>query len=1011
MAQPLPYERDYDFQNFQSGHPSTPLPGDKVNAELDQVAATLDEVLVRIALLQDDDTALKRKSVGRDQLADNVDLGFDPPTTWTTATAYTAGNTVFSGTAFYKCLASHTSGTFATDLAAGKWELLADFTSATADAEAAQAAAEAAQALAEAARDSATASASSASSNAASASASANSASADAEQTAADRIATAADRVATAADRVQTGLDVVSSAASAAAAAASAASIVVGPGGVQEYSENLAAIADLDKTDGNFIVGTGSAWGVESGATARASLGLGSAAVATLIDDDTMATASAANIASAESVKAYVDNGAIYVNVLREGVVADDTTDVTAAVQAIINGMPANGGTIFFPTGTYWFAVGSASLTCANGNVRFLGEGRDSSILHFEEGPDTAHKKNLFQDTSGTLGTKGSIAFEHLQIRGTLDEAERYGTSGMWLEKYSCVRITDCKFKNIAGMAMSVHSVGRFECWDNYFEDIGADAIRCRDTMDQIVTRNTIIRCGDDPIALHTADYQVQADLAAGLNVRERIVVTDNIMSNVWGALKVISARCAVITGNVITLPRVWGISLLCSTNTEGTNQMLDVIVADNVIHDLIGGSDAIVVGVHSARGATATNSVKPGRYDSVSGEFIKPWDWYQTDYEISTDALTGAPGMVVRGNIYRRTRPAVAAFSEYDLGEVLRSGAYTDPAVTDSDLTPSSGVSVEGSTGVSFDAYIEDNVLENISTGIVLNCDVSDNLSIRASIKNNSVVDFISYGVMIYPHATQTMNIDIEGNRFGGDIYRRATNSNFDGTYDANALPVGISFGNARGINVRRNDFRNVCSLFTFNAYNIYDENTVFMSIPAAALGSFSTGNKGIGVPINDTTAVTYVIGDADPTSATYGQIDNIPVRAASAMPSTGWYPIGWFVHNTGTGGNLGWQRLTTGSGHTARTDWIPVAPGVSVASKTWDPGSLVDGATTTTTLAVSGLMGDPCVPSFSLDLQGMIMTAYIHTTGSATVVLQNETGGTIDLGSGTLKVTAFRS
>ena len=274
MAQPLPYERDYDFQNFQSGHPSTPLPGDKVNAELDQVAATLDEVLARIALLQDDDTALKRGSVGRDQLAANVDLGFDPPTTWATATAYIANNTVFSGTAFYQCLVSHTSGTFSTDLAAGKWELIADFTPATADAEAAQAAAEAAQALAEAARDSATASASSASSNAASASASANSASADAEQTAADRIATAADRVATAADRVQTGLDVVSSAASAAAAAASAASIVIGPGGVQEYSENLAGVAAVSPTDGNFIVGNGTTLIAESGATARASLGL-----------------------------------------------------------------------------------------------------------------------------------------------------------------------------------------------------------------------------------------------------------------------------------------------------------------------------------------------------------------------------------------------------------------------------------------------------------------------------------------------------------------------------------------------------------------------------------------------------------------------------------------------------------------------------------------------------------------------------------------------------------------
>ncbi len=308
MAQPLPYERDYDFQNFQSGHPSTPLPGDKVNAELDQVAATLDEVLARIALLQDDDTALKRGSVGYDQLAVGVSLGFEPPSAWLTATAYVARDTVFQGAGFYQCLVSHTSGTFATDMAAGKWELLADFTSATADAEAAQAAAEAAQALAEAARDSATASASSASSNAASASASANSASADAEQTAADRIATAADRVATAADRVQTGLDVVSSAASAAAAVASAASIVIGPGGVQEYSENLAGVAAVSPTDGNFIVGNGTTFTAENGATARASLGLGSAAGATLIDDDTMATATATNIPSAESVVAYVDN-------------------------------------------------------------------------------------------------------------------------------------------------------------------------------------------------------------------------------------------------------------------------------------------------------------------------------------------------------------------------------------------------------------------------------------------------------------------------------------------------------------------------------------------------------------------------------------------------------------------------------------------------------------------------------------------------------------------------------
>lgn len=127
MSQPLPYERDYSFAGFQSGHPKTPLPGDKVDAELDQVAATMDEVLERIAILQRDDLALASKSVGYDQLKDEISLGFNAPTVWATGTAYVVGDTVFEGVGFYRCLAAHTSGTFATDLASDDWELLADF--------------------------------------------------------------------------------------------------------------------------------------------------------------------------------------------------------------------------------------------------------------------------------------------------------------------------------------------------------------------------------------------------------------------------------------------------------------------------------------------------------------------------------------------------------------------------------------------------------------------------------------------------------------------------------------------------------------------------------------------------------------------------------------------------------------------------------------------------------------------------------------------------------------------
>lgn len=47
-------------------------------------------------------------------LADNI-------TAWLTATAYVVGQFVSNGGSTYKCLVSHTSATFATDLSANKW--------------------------------------------------------------------------------------------------------------------------------------------------------------------------------------------------------------------------------------------------------------------------------------------------------------------------------------------------------------------------------------------------------------------------------------------------------------------------------------------------------------------------------------------------------------------------------------------------------------------------------------------------------------------------------------------------------------------------------------------------------------------------------------------------------------------------------------------------------------------------------------------------------------------------
>ena len=77
-----------------------------------------------------------------------------------------------------------------------------------------------------------------------------------------------------------------------------------------------------------------------------------------------------------------------------------------------------------------------------------------------------------------------------------------------------------------------------------------------------------------------------------------------------------------------------------------------------------------------------------------------------------------------------------------------------------------------------------------------------------------------------------------------------------------------------------------------------------------------------------------------------------------------------------------------------------------------TWNPGEIAVGASTTTTVTVSGaVLGDFVLASFSLTLGGLTMSAYVSATSTVTVVLANLTGAVVDLASGTLKVLVLQS
>lgn len=172
MANPTSYSRGYSFTGFQQSTPADPLPADKLDAELDGVATAVGQTQSALSDIRRSDGALVDGIVTADTLdaaflTDLLGMTADQAATiaantavasaaatsataseasaassleqvqniaagvlpirgdWTTGTAYTPSDIALSSGSSYACLVAHTSGTFATDLAAGKWQLLA----------------------------------------------------------------------------------------------------------------------------------------------------------------------------------------------------------------------------------------------------------------------------------------------------------------------------------------------------------------------------------------------------------------------------------------------------------------------------------------------------------------------------------------------------------------------------------------------------------------------------------------------------------------------------------------------------------------------------------------------------------------------------------------------------------------------------------------------------------------------------------------------------------------------
>ena len=125
MPQPNPYNRTYDFTSFQEQFADQPLPAAQVDANLDLIGISNNQVITRLELIQQDDGALLNGVVTLDSLDNTVTalLGstINPRGNWATVTVYAKLDLVDVSGVSYICAENHTSGTFSTDRDNGKW--------------------------------------------------------------------------------------------------------------------------------------------------------------------------------------------------------------------------------------------------------------------------------------------------------------------------------------------------------------------------------------------------------------------------------------------------------------------------------------------------------------------------------------------------------------------------------------------------------------------------------------------------------------------------------------------------------------------------------------------------------------------------------------------------------------------------------------------------------------------------------------------------------------------------
>src|SRR5260370_37464964 len=123
MPYPSIYNVTYNYTGFQQSQQGiSAFPGTQLDADLAGLKSSVSGLALFMQTAIRSDGALNNGIVTYDSLSPNLQAaGLAPANPWATGIGYLLGANVTINNGLYRSLIAHTSGVFATDLAAGKW--------------------------------------------------------------------------------------------------------------------------------------------------------------------------------------------------------------------------------------------------------------------------------------------------------------------------------------------------------------------------------------------------------------------------------------------------------------------------------------------------------------------------------------------------------------------------------------------------------------------------------------------------------------------------------------------------------------------------------------------------------------------------------------------------------------------------------------------------------------------------------------------------------------------------